>query len=155
MGKELYFTRRAANRGAKLFLTDPLTAKKTEDFLVVLGIDSDEARRAEAEFQRKVRDTYADLDDEDKEAKRDKVLAVLAESSDADQLEKAARLVIGWGGPNFADPFTKEAVKEVLGEAPQLVDAVVVFSANRADFFAAGPSDSATTPKPTSDSASP
>jgi hypothetical protein len=155
MGKELYFTRRAANRGAKMILVDPTTENKTADFLVVLGIDSDEARRGEAAYQRKVRDAYADVDEKDDDKKRAKVLEALTESSDADQLEKVVRLVIGWGGPNFPEPFTKEALKEWLAEVPQVSDAALRFSADRADFFAAEPGNSATTPKPTSDSAGP
>ena len=165
MGRDIYHTRKRANEGAILMLTDPATGEETGDWLRVLGPDSDQIRRQLFEKERATQERLAEADEGVEEApptgvkERERRLARMRQEMLKDAPEEiradAASRVVGWGGPNFPDPCTPEAVAELFAEAPQLADAVYVAVTSRARFLALAVSISSPTPKPTSDSASP
>ena len=120
--KEAYFTRARANRGVKLPLLTP-EGKDEGDWLWVLGIDSDAFREAKAELNRRIVGV-ASLKDE-AEKKR---------ATKEEEYRLIAALVTGW---SFEDPYTPEAMMELLTEAPQIARTIDDFVYSRASFFRA------------------
>ena len=115
----IFFTRPHANKGAKMFLKDPVTGQPTEDFLHVLGLESDAFKEA--------------LTAKHKENAR---ILALPEAEQADALAEAelqlfASLVTGWSFDNFS----VDGVKELLREAPQVKKDVDTFAGDRANFI--------------------
>ncbi|ALH23697.1 hypothetical protein PaMx11_23 [Pseudomonas phage PaMx11] len=126
-GMEAFFTREKASLGVQLPLYAP-TGEKTEHWLRIRGIDSDEFRAAEADARR---DAMRVAAIEDLEERR---LAI----QDA-QRALIATLVIGW---SFEQECTHDNVMKFFREAPQIQDAVDKAASRRALFFANGSSDS-------------
>jgi hypothetical protein len=153
MDKSRYFTRQKANAGFKMFLPDPVTGKNTEDWLQVLGADSDVARKGDIAVQRELSKLYADAfaETDDKVKARELVQKAKEATAAEDLIKEAASLVVGWG---FGD-FSTENVLAFLTEAPYIADMVVTKSKDRANFFGDEASSSSPTQKPTSDSANP
>lgn len=115
-----YFTRTPSNNGAKMLLKDPVTNEDTQDYLQVLGLESDPFRQALV-----------------LKHKRNMEILTLPESEQPAALEDAeldlyASLVTGW---SFSEPCTKEAVRELLNEAPQVKSQVDKFAGTRANFI--------------------
>ena len=119
-GMEAFFTREKASLGVKLPLYTPAGAK-TEHWLRIRGIDSDEFRAAEADARR---DAVRVAGIEDLEERR---LAI----QDA-QRSLIATLVIDW---SFDQECTHENVLKSSGEAPQIQDAVDKAASRRALFL--------------------
>lgn len=128
---EAFFTRAVANEGIQLPLYTP-DGLKSEHWLRVRGIDSDEFRAAEADAKR---DAFRIASLEDAHERSVKI----AES----KLRLISALVMGW---SFDQPCTPEAVVSFFREAPQVADAVDTAASRRALFFAARSSSSESTP---------
>lgn len=136
-GMESFFTRSIANEGIELPLYSP-TGEKTEHWLRVRGIDSDEFRAAEASAKR---DAFQIASVED--------LVERARLINESQRKLVASLVVGW---SFEQECTPEAVMEFFREAPQIQEAVDRAASRRALFFAGRSSSSQHLPSTSSDS---
>lgn len=132
---EAFFTRSIANEGIQLPLYTP-TGEKTEHWLRIRGIDSDEFREAEADAKR---DAFriASMENPVERAKE------IKES----KLRLISSLVLGW---SFEKEFSREAVMDFFREAPQIADAVDNAASRRALFFAGRSSSSPLTPSTSS-----
>lgn len=115
-----YFTRKPSNAGARMYLKDPVSGKVTEDYLHVLGLESDSFRAALTAKHKKNLEILALPEDQQEAAKDDA------------ELELFASLVTGW---SFEDKLTADAVKELFLEAPQIKTAVDTFAGDRANFI--------------------
>lgn len=132
--KERFHTRAKANDGVKLKLWDPTMGETSEEWLLVLGRDSDVARNVELELERRVRKQMSAVDSKDKAA----MAAVMKELDDSavDRTrEQIAALVADWSWSD-EEPCTRENVVAFLKEAPQIADAIDNLTSNRALFFA-------------------
>ena len=118
-----FYTREKGNKGVRLPLYTP-DGQPTEHYLEILSVDSDAFQMAQAELQR-------DLATANLEKDRAKRFELVREAKNS----AAAALVIGW---SLEDKFTETAVKELLREAPQLVEQIDRAASNRALFFASG-----------------
>lgn len=136
-GMEAFFTRSIANEGIELPLYSP-TGEKTEHWLRVRGIDSDEFRAAEANAKR---DAFQIASVED--------MAERARLVTESQRKLIASLVVGW---SFEQECTLENVMAFFREAPQIQEAVDRAASRRALFFAARSSSSPPSPSTSSDS---
>ena len=135
--KSLFYTREAANKGTKVPLFTP-DGKATEEWLLVLGVDSDEFRRAETRSRRAALE-IAQIEDK---AERDEV-------ADRYRLELIASLIVSW---SFDEECTLEEKVEFLREAPQVADLVDQIALNRKAFFGEGSSSSTSSQKQSSGS---
>lgn len=115
-----FYTRTPANTPQKYVLPDPITNAPTEEFLMVLGFDSDVFRKALVENSRSNVEILT-LPEGEQEAARNKNDVILL-----------ASLVTGW---SFKETFSQEAVITLLGEAPYLERGLDKFGANRANFI--------------------
>lgn len=115
-----FFTRQKSNEGKKFPLYYP-DGTASEFHLIVVGIDSDIFKRAEATAKRQAVD-LATIKDQDERA--DKVREI--------ETKMIARLVTGW---NLEEEFTYDNVVKFLTEAPQIAEMVNRVSANRIAFF--------------------
>lgn len=132
-----FFTREKANTGMEFPLWLP-DGTKSEEFLRIRGMDSDEFREAEQESQRGMA-LAATLKDP-KELSR-----VYNEC----KLKMIASLVISW---SFPQECNLENKMEFLREAPQIADSINKVGSDRKLFFANGSSASSDTLKESSDS---
>ncbi len=111
------------------------------EWLLVIGPDSKRFGKAVAELNRglaDLRETKSDSSVKDDAELRD----ALADELLANYVEK---LVIGW---SFVDPFTPEALRDLLKNAPSIAMSIPNISTDRSRFF--GQDSSAFTPGPTS-----
>lgn len=115
-----YHTRTAANNGAKLFLLDPVTNEQTQDWLHVLGFESDTFREAMFEKQRAVAAAQTLADPEAREDAKNTAVNNMLVS-----------LVTDW---SFDEDFSAAAVAELFAEAPYIRAAVDTFASQRANF---------------------
>ncbi|MCO1336972.1 hypothetical protein MO867_21850 [Microbulbifer sp. OS29] len=132
-----FYTREKGNKGVKFPLYTP-DGKATEHYLEILSVDSDAFQMAQSEMQR-------DLATANLEKDKEKRFELVREA----KVAAAAALVIGW---SLEDDFSQRAVKELLIEAPQLVDQIDRAASNRALFFASGSKSSSTGPAASSSS---
>ncbi|URA07143.1 putative tail assembly chaperone [Xanthomonas phage Mallos] len=135
-GMELFHTRQFANEGIELPLYTP-DGKRSEHWMRIRGVDSDEFRLAEAESKRDVM-RIAQM-----ENVRDRTTEV-----ELSKLTLIAALVISW---SFPQECTRENVVAFLKEAPQIADAIDTAASKRSLFFAARLSSLANTPSTSSD----
>ncbi|WP_444958217.1 hypothetical protein [Microbulbifer sp. ZKSA002] len=124
-----FYTREKGNKGVKFPLYTP-EGKATEHYLEILSVDSDAFQMAQSEMQR-------DLAVANLEKDKEKRFELVREAKNS----AAAALVIGW---SLEDKFTETAVKELLREAPQLLDQIDRASSNRALFFVSDSKPSST-----------
>ena len=117
---EDFYTRKAANEGVELPLFYP-DGSKSDHWLIVRGVDSDDFRRAETQAKRNI----INLSQIDDEQQRNQEMA------DA-ELQCIASLIADW---SFDKPINQQNVLEFLREAPQICDQVNRFAVRRADFF--------------------
>lgn len=136
LGMEAFFTREKAEAGIKLPLYSPL-GEKTEHWLRIRGIDSDEFRVAESEARRDAMRVAAIEDPEERN------IAI----ADA-QRSLIATLVIGW---SFEQECSHSNVMKFLREAPQIQDAIDKAASRRALFFVSESKDSQHSPNTSSD----
>lgn len=116
-----FFTADAANEGVKLPLTNA-TGGETDHYLVVLGVDSDVFRRADAKAKR---DAFRLAAIEDEE---ERITAVTKA-----QTELVACLVSDW---SFDQECTHENVVAFLNKAPQIAAQIDTVAGDRRLFFA-------------------
>lgn len=115
-----FFTRPKSNEGERMYLIDPLTGVKSNEYLIVRGFDSDEFNAALVDKRRENARILSLPQEEQKEAQEDAELALIAST------------VNGW---SFDEEFTLEAVLELLREAPSVRTEIDKFSSNRANFI--------------------
>ncbi|WHI46599.1 hypothetical protein [Microbulbifer sp. VAAF005] len=124
-----FYTREKGNKGVKFPLYTP-EGKATKHYLEILSVDSDAFQMAQSELQR---DLAAANLEKDKLAR----FELVREAKN----KAAAALVVGW---SLEDEFTDSALKELLLEAPQLLDQIDRASSNRALFFVSDSKPSST-----------
>lgn len=153
MGKESFFTRDRANKGIEVPLYDPATGKKTEEWLRVLGKDSDAYRAEKVASQERLIELVRDIPASFAKDSRDKEIDRKIDEARPDEERRlVASLVSGW---SFAEKCTRKAVIEFFENAPQVQDLVDEVASKRVLFFANESSISADSPKLNSDLTSP
>ncbi len=130
MSMDKFFTRQTANDGVKVPLFYP-DGTRSDEWLMVRGVDSDAFRVASVDSQREVASIAAIADKQE----RDEAVA-------ASQRKVMSSLVIGW---SFEAECTPEAVQAFFREAPQIMGAVDKIVSDRAFFFALASSSSSDT----------
>lgn len=121
---EEFFTRKVANEGRKMMLELP-DGTPTEQYLLVLGIDSDTFRQASVVAERRTLEAQI-IKDADQRAVEESAVA----------REFVASLVTGW---SFEQECTLDNVVKFFKEAPQIQTKVDRFAANRRAFFGSKP----------------
>lgn len=116
-----FFTRKAANEGKKVPLYLP-NGEKSDHWLIVRGVDSDEFKLAESKAKRNAIN-LAQIEDENERI----------EAVRTTELESIAALIANW---SFNQKCTPDNVVKFLREAPQIADMVNRYAANRKGFFA-------------------
>jgi len=134
-GMEMFHTRKAANEGIKVPLYTP-QGDKTEHWIQIRGVDSDEFRLAEAGSKRDVM-RIAQI-----ENPRERLAEV-----ELSKRKLIAALVIAW---SFEQECTEANIVAFLEEAPQIADALDAAASKRSLFFAGRSSSSANTPSTSS-----
>ncbi|EOY8363287.1 phage tail assembly chaperone [Salmonella enterica subsp. salamae] len=122
-----FATRQRANQGEKMYLSLP-DGTKTEEYLIVRGVDSDAYNQARSEASRRV----FSLKDDDNPS------PVVEEN----RLNLMTSLVVGW---SLEEEFSEANLRELLKECPQIGDQINQFAANRVEFFRKKPEKSSTT----------
>ena len=115
-----FFTRTPSNEGSRLFLKDPVTDQPSEEWLHVLGFESDAFSAAMAVKQRRMSEIRALPEEEREGAAKEAVVQMLVS------------LVADW---SFEEECTPDNVKTLFSEAPYIQSAVDAFAANRANFI--------------------
>jgi len=134
MSMQDFYTRGVANEGKKVPLYRP-DGTKSDEYFIILGIDSDVFRSAETAGKRKMMEASS-IEDPDKRAER------------VDEIERevVASLVQDW---SFDEECTREKVAEFFKEAPQLQKMVNTLAAQRSYFFGKESNPSSTGSKKT------
>lgn len=146
------FTRDTANRGVRIPLVDSRTGKETEQWLLVLGTDSDSYRAQQRENQRRLIEIVKASrgpDQKSSEAAFEKALE--AETPRMHRLALAS-LVGGW---SLEDGCTKANVLQLLEQAPGIEDTLERYEKDQSLFFAAASTGSTASPSINSDSTEP
>jgi len=128
---EQFYTRDKANEGVTLPLSLP-NGDMTEESLTILGIDSDDFKRANTEEQRKISTTLeiaAKIDDDEER------LAFVTKREADSKLIILAALIKAW---SFEEECTEENKINFLRNAPQIADAINSYAADRKRFFGNG-----------------
>lgn len=125
-----FHTREVANEGIKVPLSLP-NGDKSEEYLLIRGIDSDEFRRANVKKQRDLIN-LAQLGEEEREAKLERASA-----------ELIASLVISW---SFKAEFNEENLVQWLIDAPQIADMIDRIASQRGLFIKKKPNSSLPSP---------
>lgn len=120
VGMDAFFTSERASEGVKIPLTDPL-GRKTDHWLLIIGVDSEEFRLADAAAKRRASKLAIDKDGEEK----DRAIMDL-------RRDLTATLVKGW---SFDTPFSHAAVVDFFKKAPQIESSVDLAATRRALFF--------------------
>ena len=114
-----FHTREAANEGIKVPLSLP-DGTKTDHFLMIRGIDSDEFRSANVKQQRELIN-LAELSAEEREKRLDK-----------SGVELVSSLVFGW---SFDEEFNQKNLIEWLENSPQITDMIDRIASQRGLFI--------------------
>ena len=123
-GMEAFFTRDKANEGRKLLLYTPC-GTKTDEWLIVRHVWSDDFQRAEEAAQREARETVMGMG-------ADATKEVIAEIQRGSRVRLLASLVAGW---SFDSECTPDAAADFLDKAPQIADQIDAFAADAKGFF--------------------
>jgi hypothetical protein len=123
-GMDAFKTREASNTGVRVALRLP-TGQETDQWMQILGFDSDAFQEAADEGRRRRLETAAKVDNPaDKEPRS-------AQREDGIKLTAAA--VAAW---SFDAPCTPDNVAAFLHDAPHIVEQIDAVVFNRASFFA-------------------
>jgi len=120
-------TKTASNAGAEVQITDA-AGQLTDIFITVVGIDSDEFRKAEKEMQNRRL----------KHAQRGGKKSITAEILEDEMIERLARCTTGWRGltDNGKEVvFSYDKAKELYTDLPLLRDQVEEFIGDRENFL--------------------
>jgi len=117
---DLFRTRDKANAGIKLPLINPATGEETDQWLIILSIDSDAYQKANTKAMRQSVAIQA-MDDDAR-----------AEAINNNSLDIIVSLVQDW---SFELPCTPENVRQFLIDAPQIRGAINTMAADRALFM--------------------
>lgn len=130
---DAFFTREASNEGVKLPLNLP-SGKKTDEFLILYGIDSDVYLTAVEESNRALFNRIVQFkkDHQGEEPNEEEQRKISLEVAKENHVFKIASLVKGW---SFDEPCTQENVRKLLTEAPYLVEAIEIACGTRQNFF--------------------
>lgn len=137
MGMDKFFTRDSANKGTKVPLYLP-TGELTEDWLLVLGMESDAARIAMNRISRSTSDIIGLTDEKE-----------IADTSFATKAEAASLLISDW---SFEEECNEANKIKLLTNAPHLVNAIDAISSNRKLFFVEQSANSVTSQSKSSSS---
>lgn len=130
------FTRAAANDGRRVNIPAP-DGSDTGEWLHIRHVDCDEFRKARAEVFARAAVLGKDVSDEDRKRLHSEAL-----------IELTASTVCGW---SLEDDFSKQAVIDLLNNAPYLADWLDRKSSDAALFFGKGSTGSLTTVEPKQD----
>jgi len=144
MDKNEFFTRQKANQGVKLFLPDARTGQLTDEWIRVLGKESDAYRAEDHESHNRIHERLVAVGTKDKTALDAAAKSIIREET----FVMLASLITEW---SFGE-LTREEAVEFLREAPQIADMIDNFTSNRSLFFDSVASSSSTTPTPNSSS---
>lgn len=136
LGMEAFFTRTRANEGIDIPLVLP-DGTRSEHWIKIRGVDSDEFRLADAAERRKGMEIAM------MESTLEKAVAI-----EEAKTSLIASLIISW---SFEQECTTENIKKLLREAPQISDAIDTVASRRSLFFERKSAPSKTTPPPSSD----
>lgn len=137
--KEAFFTRARSNIAARIPLVHPETGEKTDEWIDVLGMDSDPMVRYQSESFRRGLEIARISDPEKKQ-----------QAIDRNRAEEAATALAAW---SFEGPCTMDAKIAVLIECPRMVREIIRVCYEDSHFFKREPSPSSPGPKSNSDSA--
>ena len=126
--QEAFFTRPKANGGIDLPLSLP-DGTPTEHKLRIRGIDSDVFRTEEAASRQRMLTALASKDEK-------------AFNQQEERVKLVSSLVISW---TFEQECTPQNVQTFLRNAPQIMDAIDRYAANRRAFFRSSSNSSANT----------
>ena len=128
-----FFTDDKASEGKKIPLVTP-SGEKTEHWLKVRSIDSEEYRLAKSASMRVAIGLNESNESESaKRKKRDKAV-----------LSMIASLIAGW---SFEKECTTKNVIELLRKAPQIREEVEAFASNRKEYYAKKPEACTSSPE--------
>lgn len=119
MNAKRFYSKEAANAGKRVALTEP-NGKKTDEWILVAGQDSDAYRKSEAEYRKKITEAVAKGEE-------------MPEDGNA-LLNRTVACVIGW---SLDDECSPENVRELFENAPYIRDLVETTIFSRERFFAA------------------
>lgn len=134
---EAFFTRAKANEG-EVFPLHLRSGEKTDQWLRLLGVDSDAYLEARAEGQRRL------LDEMNLKTEHEKNQAYVAK-----ERRQYGALVSGW---SFPQPCTPENVSAFLTEAPHILASIKHYVLVREGFFTEGSATSSSGQSVNSDS---
>jgi len=147
--KSAFFTRGGSNTGVRVPIRLP-NGDESDEWLNVLGIDSDQWREAYAEAKRAAI-TIATLGKDENGKEAPEARDVRRKALREEELKLDASLVSGW---SFQEECTRETVIELLREAPYLVQIIDNVSSDRARFLGVKSSNSPSTQNGVSNSTS-
>lgn len=137
-----FFSRQKANDGIKLPLYLP-DGSKTDEFLLVRGIDSDEFRQAESRANMDL----LMLMQKDRNEKDASKKSEVATARNENKTRMISSLVADW---SFEAECSEENVMQLLREAPHIADEVDRVAGDRKRFFSLPSVTSTNTPEPSS-----
>ena len=121
MGMAKYFTRTKANEGKKVFLKDPSTGERTEDWVIIRHYWSDTVKAAIHEYNQ-LGAAKESIQDE----------AQKTEFEHERILKMQTAFIAGW---SFEDELTPENVRTFLYECPQVEELVTELGFDNQSFF--------------------
>ena len=128
MSMDRFHTRSRASEGRKVFLADPANGKLTDDWLIIRSRWCDEFQEAKSVA---VQNAFNDA--------KDGSAATRKAAEEDRRFDLLCALVGGW---SFETPFTPDAVKAFLREAPQIVDQIDRLAVKDSFFFRKASGDS-------------
>lgn len=120
MSMERYKIRNQAQKPTRVFLYDPATNERTEDWMDIRSSMSDEFIEARDEVMQEVQNIM--------EPNTEKRKALVNEL----QLKMKAALVAGW---SFEEELTEENIVEFIREAPQVQQMIMTVADDSKRFF--------------------
>ena len=130
MDMNQFYTRDKANEGIKLPLYTP-EGVDTEEWLTILGVDSDEYHKNMTSTRRELLNIETDVKALPKEAQEDFLLEKMIQR----EQNLLAGLIKDW---SFEQECTFENRVEFIKNAPQIAEQINVVAGNRKVFFKGG-----------------
>lgn len=131
-------SRKRADEGFELQLIDPTTSQPGQEFITVLGRDSQVWQDESDDFQRGVGKAMA---------KSGKITPLSPEERRAATLSILAACTVKWRGEKLGKiPFSKEAARALYTQYPAIYEQVDAAIADRANFLQGGSKNSSDSP---------
>lgn len=125
---ESFYTVPKSTEGVKLFLHLP-DGQKTEEFLILRGIDSKEYKIATYKATREALEAINKHGDEDGNLEPEKEIELIEEK----EITRCCSLVVGWSFKKYE--FNEENIKKFLSQSPDTINKILVFASDRSNFF--------------------